>query len=964
MNPILLKSAKRLCNRLNQANCSGILDALLVNSVFTSIYFIGALTAELTSSLPNYKETYVPIGPRLIQQLFRTAIGEDAFRDNLTANLDAYKTVATTAGLLRPTDIGYSTFPRFPSFSPSRYSNKSLLQVKSNKIAYDRLCKHFERFGFPQPNQNWQPEVGIIREWKFLTGDTNSQIFDVEKADKNIGENFGRVIHWLVCSADRLPPGQAIIAYYEQHIELIKWIGNKMGYYLLQPFVDLNMTGAHAQLEHKLKAVMNTWVIIMPSERARVARHAIVAKWTEDRERIANQAQKLSMPPPQAFQRSAMPANQSHSASSMQLPTAAPVATPNMIQTPTNLSTETPTLIPTSNVIEAQINEINAWFNTQLKPQCQAFLKMPPPDLVARDLERRRLTELTEKGVILRLDALQIHDGHPAREYRKAMIVQAQKMLASLDSLGALAPSAPGPLNSMSVPLTSASVSPQAAPPQETSGPQPSTSNFTSSAISPPPYSPAISSIANSDTPLLEKRKTVIRRKAPPPPKKPTAKALYDFDPDGDNEEELAFKEGNDLVIVEKTAAMEAEGWCLAKLIGTKKCGLVPLEYLEITTIAVQPTKPTASTQAVNLGSNALPAQLVNMNIASAQTSSTLQGTPAPVPQNTNSSGNQTLSGSAHNEPIKVKNNIGKWEIAGLSIAGVGAAAGVTSVLQGAPEQTTHTQIKNVQPRQNPSNSQNQTASDGANDSNPLSQPSDDQALNGESSNSQGQNNQATNPPDPNIQTSNIQHQPLNNDPNAYITSDPAHTANPEQPTSTNESAVTTTTTTDSTTSDYFFTPPGTNLSAYDGSGSNFSPQTSTITEPNPVADLAAVNPYYAAMNPTVASAPDLQSALNAQEATAIATDTAAVGNVGPVSPFASMATQPSVDGGEYSGMQDPVTISSPFAGLATQPAILNDVVGENVSSSTAIAEEEYTVDGGVESEVETVEEADFFDME
>ena len=86
-------------------------DPLLVNAVFTSIYFIGALTAELSHSLPNYKETHPPLGPWIVQQLFRTAIGEDAFRDNLTANLDAYKTVAATAGLLRPTDIGYSTFP-------------------------------------------------------------------------------------------------------------------------------------------------------------------------------------------------------------------------------------------------------------------------------------------------------------------------------------------------------------------------------------------------------------------------------------------------------------------------------------------------------------------------------------------------------------------------------------------------------------------------------------------------------------------------------------------------------------------------------------------------------------------------------------------------------------------------------------------------------------------------------------
>ncbi len=98
-------------NRLFASLAPKLTDAILVNAVFTSIYFIGALTAELARSLPNYKESYTPLGPWIVQQLFRTAIGEDAFRENLTANLDAYKTVVTTAGLLRPTDIGYSSFP-------------------------------------------------------------------------------------------------------------------------------------------------------------------------------------------------------------------------------------------------------------------------------------------------------------------------------------------------------------------------------------------------------------------------------------------------------------------------------------------------------------------------------------------------------------------------------------------------------------------------------------------------------------------------------------------------------------------------------------------------------------------------------------------------------------------------------------------------------------------------------------
>lgn len=98
-------------NRLFESLASRLGDPLLVNCVFTSIYLIGALTAELISSLPNYKEAYVPVGPRLVQQLFHAAVGPDAFEENRAANLEACQTLASTAGLLRPTDIGYLTFP-------------------------------------------------------------------------------------------------------------------------------------------------------------------------------------------------------------------------------------------------------------------------------------------------------------------------------------------------------------------------------------------------------------------------------------------------------------------------------------------------------------------------------------------------------------------------------------------------------------------------------------------------------------------------------------------------------------------------------------------------------------------------------------------------------------------------------------------------------------------------------------
>ena len=103
-------------NRLFQSLSHKLNDVVLVNSVFTSIYFLAFLIAEIEKSLPNWKPEYTLLGPLIFQELFKAAIGEDAFRENKTANLDAYRVLATTAGLLRPTDIGYSIFPGMKRF--------------------------------------------------------------------------------------------------------------------------------------------------------------------------------------------------------------------------------------------------------------------------------------------------------------------------------------------------------------------------------------------------------------------------------------------------------------------------------------------------------------------------------------------------------------------------------------------------------------------------------------------------------------------------------------------------------------------------------------------------------------------------------------------------------------------------------------------------------------------------------
>ena len=275
--------------------------SVLLKNIFASIYFIGTLTAELTSSLPNYRKSCTPIGLQLIAQLLRAAIREDAYIENLSANLDACQILADTASLLRPTDPTCSIFPGFPSFSQSRYSRRwgpcSLFTLHS-------LCEYFDYSQFPQPVQLAQYEVGAIKNWRFLTSDINpdSHIFPVTRIDLDIGETFGRVVHWLVCAAHRIPPGHAVIAYHDQHVELIKWIGLRMGYTILT-VADLDISGPHVRLGTKTKAVLDSWLILMASEKSRGMRQFATIEKVAEGEKFKMDTPKLiknqNLPPSQ-----------------------------------------------------------------------------------------------------------------------------------------------------------------------------------------------------------------------------------------------------------------------------------------------------------------------------------------------------------------------------------------------------------------------------------------------------------------------------------------------------------------------------------------------------------------------------------------------------------------------------------------------------------------------------------------
>ncbi|MCJ1404288.1 hypothetical protein MMC11_007513 [Xylographa trunciseda] len=528
-------------NRLFQSLSKKLADAVLVNSVFTSIYFIGAITAELSSSLPNYKPTYPALGPYIIQQIFRAAIGEDAFRENLTANLDAYKTLATTAGLLRPTDIGYSIFPNFPSLTPTRYSSKSFTDVRNHKNIFSKLIQHFDLHGFPQPLMG--RDVGAIKDWRFLSGDSNTRFFDVEKADKHIGEAMGRVLYWLITSADRMPAGMAVIAYYKQHIELINWMGTKFGFCVLSGARDLDLKGPHLRLDNKYRATIEAWVIIMPSQSAQLNKQHAINQW--------NQAQ-----PPSPL--STQPSNTSTSHHRMSIASSvSSIDISGQAASKLTVSTDTAGAPPARSVgIGAVMTHAGHATRrtgsyprpaTSASPATQSTVSSPGPTTT------------------------QVPTGQPQSPTSQSIFVSSPISSSATTST----PVTPAFMNhseqNSSPPNRPAAVF-------NSSFPAPSKSPLTP----PASYFPPIPAPLPSE-PLITKRPaSVVRRKAPPPPRKFTpAKALYDFIPEEEGGEELVFREGDDIEIVEKSEELESDGWCKARVKGSTKIGLAPLDYLE-----------------------------------------------------------------------------------------------------------------------------------------------------------------------------------------------------------------------------------------------------------------------------------------------------------------------------------------------------------------------------------------------
>ena len=710
------------------------------------------------------------------------------------------------------------------------------MDVRNHRIILEKLVRHFDKSGFPQPIAARQAEVGLIREWRFLDADSPSRNFDVEKADRNIGENFGKVIHWLICSADRLPPGQAVIAYYDQHTELIKWIGQRVGYSILYAASELDLGGIHSQLDKRSRAIVDTWILLMPSEKAQATRRASSAQWAQNHKQNIEQAPPAQKPQPQPSQPTTIPAPSSQHAT---IPPVLPVVLSPQADSGPRFTPKEPGPVPfpaPQKTIDERLDAVQGDLTNSIIPQCQGLLSKPPLDLKTSDFELKRLVQHIEKGIIDWLDKFPIPINHPARVRRKDMIVQAQKLLHALDVANKNWSAANPQQNSsvaqpsilptaatnhelkVELPASTSSVqsAQQSIVTDSTSKPtspqaQPSSAHSTS----PPPYSPTTSpfSVSNVTPGFPFPGKPTIRRKAPPPPKKfVLAKALYDFEPEN-NDEELAFKEGDEIEVIEMSAVLEEDGWCRARLKGSKKLGLAPLEYLEIDEKASTGDKPigAAENPAHAPASQPTPANLHShlssasaeyaaggpaiegLMAAGASEPSQFSGGSACSHQTSNSIGTSAPT-SAHS-----MNKLGKaMEVAGLALGTVGTAAAVIPYVQGSDTKAQPLDITDVQL---------------------ISDPTQDMGLSTDSQTLVA--NEVNVTTDPSGSTEAVEDE--------YI-----GTATP---------------------------PPNTDLSAF--SSTPFEAQF-PLDGPNPVMEPVATDPYFAAQDPVLASAPDFSSCLAA----------------------------------------------------------------------------------------------------
>ena len=707
-----------------------------------------------------------------------------------------------------------------------------------------------------------------------------------------------------------------------------------MGYSILYAATDLDITGIHTQLDRKARTIIDTWVILMPSTYAQASRRASSAQWAQAQATFAATSQQQRSQSVHIRPKAAVNLPQEPLASA-----ALPVQDrgPNPITSAPHFSTSPNVSSVASNVAKSvgeQLDEIEMEFRSFFIPQCQRFTSKPPPDAKTRDYEYRRLTQSLEQSILLKLDTVHISPDDPARNRREDLIIQSQLVIENMDrTLSTFflpardaQPGEKYPGGEAGNNITTINELPSGTNPVSASSYElplsPTVTSVSPPPTSPPPYSPNTPTSAASAGPSFPfPEKKPIRRKAPPPPKKfIAAKALYDFEPEEGNNEELAFIEGDDIEIIEKSATLEEEGWCRARVKGGKKIGLAPLEYLEEVK-ATGPSRPTnrppvsgPSQSEANAGDPSStgpkpnqthsvdpgtayaqqplpnPELLANGGIAADGHYEGLAGLPPPNQQPLPAE--SYYYGDARpamplvvqiQQPAQEKGKVGMRDVADLSIGGIDAAASVAAL-------GSETGAQNAIDTYTPSTS--------GNPSDPQPQQNQDSQQDPQLQQDQ-QASQDQNVPDSSIVTI---HETVNDNGNENVqytnqqlpflgpmdqSMDPA--------------------------------PPGTDLSAF--SGSSFIPQ-EPVPLPNPMTGLATIDPFYTAQNPALASATDFDSAM---AVAGMLQSTAATTDMEYTTPFAAAAAPIPT---ENTFEQAPSVIPTPFASYAappTQPDLIQD---------------------------------------
>ena len=508
----------------------------------------------------------------------------------------------------------------------------------------------------------------------------------MEKADKFIGENFGRVLYWLVCSAHRMQSGMAVVAYYDQHLSLIRWFGARFGYRVIRAYGDLNMSGNHMQMTKKMRAIFDTWLIIMPSESGLAARQNAAQLALHQQQAQHAAAQSTARPHASTMQSTSSssvpttagaPSTQNPSADihhplrASTMPSAVPQTAPHRLSVsesvassdissqqtmggqhtgaanpamPGTPSTMSPPMSPAQRpaqissgkapsrqssttspmqsnaspegtvssasmqapyhpktVAMQKLEDVASTYNLTYVPLCNRFLQTQFSDFESMKREHSVITEGMMAQVILKLDDVDIQGDEVARIRRKGLIDEIQAALGKVDDRVRLASEA-----AVQIQAHHLGQLPAGAPAHASEAPpQPGISRVYTN---PPQFHPTLNPAelsaglgfvelpgsthaaghqtapAQAELAADPPRKaSTIRRKAPPPPKKVVvlATALYDFEPEEEGGEELSFKEGDIIEIVEKTKELEEDGWCRARIKGQRKLGLCPMDYIE-----------------------------------------------------------------------------------------------------------------------------------------------------------------------------------------------------------------------------------------------------------------------------------------------------------------------------------------------------------------------------------------------